>query len=240
MTRHHEIQYIGFVWKHIFCPNQMLIIQRSKDKLSNEPHNVHKFMNLNSSWLLYRISYFSSKFLCLQTGWTSENLMINCWIWPFKFLNPQGLVAFLLLTTICFHLQGTTSSTTEITRRWSIMGSLMHQQTQQPAKPTTIKIKESVKTSSQTTITMPTFQDPVWDLIKVFQIFCTFMSCRKMSLSCHKMAQSIPFSKNLEPRKENCTLQCVFAFKLAIRVIFMHFRGWALESWTSGLCSSFC
>ena len=83
--------------------------------------------------------------------------MINCFYYvTFQIDTVVVLVAFLLMT-IYFNFQGTTSST-EITLRWWIMGSLTHLHLQpnrlHPTKPTTIKIK-----TNKTTIAMPTFQE---------------------------------------------------------------------------------
>ena len=96
-----------------------------------------------------------SSLVCFEVNrW---KLMINCFYYvTFQIDTVVVLVAFLLMT-IYFNFQGTTSST-EITLRWWIMGSLTHLHLQpnrlHPTKPTTIKIK-----TNKTTIAMPTFQE---------------------------------------------------------------------------------
>ena len=93
--------------------------------------------------------------------------MINCFYYvTFQIDTVVVLVAFLLMT-IYFNFQGTTSST-EITLRWWIMGSLTHLHLQpnrlHPTKPTTIKIK-----TNKTTIAMPTFQEQP---VSFFPVVC--------------------------------------------------------------------
>ena len=79
----------------------------------------------------------------------------------------SSLAAFLLDDDnfVCI-LQGTTSST-EITLRWWIMGSLTHRF--QTTKPTTIKTIKGYRINQQTTIAMPTFQEQP---VSFFSVVC--------------------------------------------------------------------
>ena len=81
-----------------------------------------------------------------------------CATFQIKSTHSSSPCGFPVDDNLLLILQGTTSST-EITLRWWIMGSLTHQlhpnHLHQTTKPTTIKIKEF----SKTTIAMPTFQE---------------------------------------------------------------------------------